>query len=61
MSDSTPIATPILRRLRSPFNGAVWIVPPDMPEPMYLALLERGFFAVDADDKPAKKEPKRER
>jgi hypothetical protein len=49
MSDSTP--TVPSRRLKSPFNGEEWPVPPEVNPVMYAALLQAGFTEI-----PAKKE-----
>ena len=52
MSALTP-TTPAHRLLRSPFNGEAWPVPPDMPEDMYAALVERGFVPIVPESKKA--------
>lgn len=44
MSDSTPTAP--LRRLKSPFNGEVITVSPDVNDRMYQAMLQAGFIEV---------------
>ena len=54
MSDNAPTATPI-RKLRSPFNGEIWQVPPDVSPELYEALVLRDFVPVDDDGKPLKK------
>jgi len=51
--DSEPIVQ--IRRLRSPFNNEIWIVPPDCSDEMYEALVQRKFIPVDEDGKPLKK------
>jgi hypothetical protein len=52
MSELKP--TESLRQLRSPFNGELWTVPPDVSKEMYAALLERGFVPVEDAQKPSK-------
>jgi hypothetical protein len=42
---STP--TDRLVKLRSPFNGEVWTVPPDVPPAFVEELVKRGFVRVE--------------
>lgn len=49
MSDNTP--TELSRLLKSPFNGELWPVPPDMTPAMYDELIKRGFTPVQAKPK----------
>lgn len=37
--------------MKSPFNGEVWIVPPEVTDAMYAELVKRGFEPIP-DDKP---------
>lgn len=53
MSDSTP--TEFQRILKSPFNGQPWVVPPEVSDEMYAALLARGFKEIP-QTKPKRKE-----
>ena len=48
---STP--TDRLVKLRSPFNGEVFTVPPDYTPALVAELIKRGFERVD-EDKPRK-------
>ena len=50
-----PTPTGPLVKLKSPFNGEVWTVPPDCTREFVDALIERGFTRVD-DQAPRKKE-----
>jgi len=53
MSDNTP--TERYRLLRSPFNGEVWKVPPDVTEEMYDHLVNVAkFIPVTEKVKPVK-------
>ena len=54
MSDSIPTAP--LRRLKSPFNGEVWTVPPEMSREMYEDMIRLGGFVPieEPKGKPAK-------
>ena len=46
MSEATPTAP--LRLLKSPFNGEIWTVPPDLSEAMYEHMVTvAGFVPVD--------------
>lgn len=49
--DSTPIE-PGQRFLRSPFNGELWPVPPEVTPDMYAELVKRGF--AETQPKPKK-------
>ena len=49
MSASTPTGGPV--KLRSPFNGEIWTVPPDCTPAFVEALIARGFVRVD-DEAP---------
>ena len=54
---SAPALTPPSPRLlRSPFNGEAWPVPPDMPDEMYAALVERGFVPIVPESKREKRD-----
>jgi hypothetical protein len=44
-----------LVKLKSPFNGEVWTVPPDCSAAFVEELIKRGFTRVD-DQAPRKKE-----
>jgi hypothetical protein len=51
---STPTAP--LVKLRSPFNGEVWTVPPDQPDTFIEALVARGFVRVEDEATKKRKE-----
>ena len=55
MSDST--LTEPLRLLKSPCNGAIWTVPPEVSSEMYDELIKRGFEPVE----PKKRKDPRDR
>lgn len=40
--------------MRSPFNGELWPVPPEVNEVMYQALIKAGFEPVTEKPKPRK-------
>lgn len=62
MSDNAPTLTRMPRRLKSPFNGQFWQVPPDADDAMIAEMLRRGFVEVlDDDDLPRATEPRRPR
>ena len=48
MSDSTPTDSQTPRRLKSPFNGEAWIVPPDVSPELYEELVKRGYEPIPA-------------
>jgi hypothetical protein len=43
-------------KLRSPFNGEVWTVPPDQSPAFVAELIKRGFVRVEDDSKKPRKE-----
>jgi len=54
---STPTAP--LVKLRSPFNGEVWTVPPDQPPAFVEELIKRGFVRVE-DDAATRTKPRKD-
>lgn len=50
MSDNTPTESP--RLLRSPFNGEVWPVPPDLTEAQYAYMIRPDVGFVPVEDEP---------
>jgi hypothetical protein len=44
-------------RLRSPFNGEVFAVPPDQPTAWVEALEARGFTRIDSETVKGKRKP----
>lgn len=54
MSDNTLTESP--RILLSPFNGTEWLVPPEVSNELYDALVQRGFIPVPQNHKRKKEQ-----